>query len=153
MQNGYSYPKLCSMHWEPNGWWDWHTSYQHVFLDRTFSYSETAKLSLEDSFIFPQCTFGNSLSFSMIQRILAIWSLVPLPFLKPAWTSGSSQFMYCWSLAWRILSINLFLLYWLCQSLGLCGSQQTLENSERDGNTRPPDLPLEKSVCRSGSNS
>ena len=26
------------------------------------------------------------------------------------------------------------------------------ENSERYGNTRPPDLPLEKSVCRSGSN-
>ena len=30
---------------------------------------------------------------------------------------------------------------------------ETVENSERDGNTRPPDLPLEKSVCRSGSNS
>ena len=29
----------------------------------------------------------------------------------------------------------------------------TVENSERDGNTKPPDLPLEKSVCRSGSNS
>ena len=29
----------------------------------------------------------------------------------------------------------------------------TVENSERDGNTRPPNLPLEKSVCRSGSNS
>ena len=28
----------------------------------------------------------------------------------------------------------------------------TVENSERDGNTRPPDLPLEKPVCRSGSN-
>ena len=28
-----------------------------------------------------------------------------------------------------------------------------LENSERDGNTRPTDLPLEKSVYRSGSNS
>ena len=26
-------------------------------------------------------------------------------------------------------------------------------NSERDGNTRPPDLPLRKFVCRSGSNS
>jgi len=24
-----------------------------------------------------------------------------------------------------------------------------VDNSERDGNTRPPDLPLEKSVCRS----
>ena len=28
-----------------------------------------------------------------------------------------------------------------------------VENSEGDGNTRPPDLPLEKPVCRSGSNS
>ena len=27
--------------------------------------------------------------------------------IKPAWTSGSSWFMYCWSLAWRILSITL----------------------------------------------
>ena len=32
----------------------------------------------------------------------------------------------------------------------LCGSQQTLENYETDGHTRPPDLPLEKSACRSG---
>ena len=39
--------------------------------------------------------FWNSLAFSMIQRMLAIWSLVLLPFLKPAWTSGSSWFMYC----------------------------------------------------------
>ena len=39
--------------------------------------------------------------------MLAIWSLVPLPFLKPAWISGSSLFMYCWSLAWRTLSITL----------------------------------------------
>ena len=35
----------------------------------------------------------------------------------------------------------------------LCGSQQTVENSERDGNPRPPDMPPEKSVCRSGNNS
>ena len=51
--------------------------------------------------------FWNSLAFSMIQQMLAIWSLVPLPFLKPAWTSGSSRFTYCWSLAWRILSMTL----------------------------------------------
>ena len=31
-------------------------------------------------------------------------------------------------------------------------SYLTKSNSERDGNTRPPDLLLEKSVCRSGSN-
>ena len=29
----------------------------------------------------------------------------------------------------------------------------TVENSERDGNTTPPDLPLEKPANRSGSNS
>ena len=34
-----------------------------------------------------------------------------------------------------------------------CVDHSKLENSERDGNTRPPDLPLEKPLCRSGSNS
>ena len=32
-------------------------------------------------------------------------------------------------------------------------TKQTLENSERNGNTRPPDPSLEKPICRSGSNS
>ena len=53
----------------------------------------------------------------------------------------------------RVPEKHVFLLHWLCQSLWLCGSQGTVENSERDGNTRPPDLPPEKSVCRSESNS
>ena len=34
-----------------------------------------------------------------------------------------------------------------------CVDHNKLENPERDGNTRPPDLPLEKPICRSGSNS
>ena len=34
-----------------------------------------------------------------------------------------------------------------------CVDNNKLENSERDWNTRPPDLPLEKSVCRPGRNS
>ena len=45
--------------------------------------------------------------FYDLQWTLAIWSLVPQPFINPAWTSGSSQFMYCWSLVLRILSITL----------------------------------------------
>ena len=48
---------------------------------------------------------------------------------------------------------HLLLLHWLSQSLWMCRPQQTVENSERDGNTRPLDLPPEKSVYRSGSNS
>ena len=39
--------------------------------------------------------FWTSLGFSMIQWMLTICSLVPLPFLNPACTSGSSRFMYC----------------------------------------------------------
>ena len=50
--------------------------------------------------------FWNSLAFSMIQWMMQ-FNLIPLPFLNPAWTSGSSQFTCCWSLAWRILSIIL----------------------------------------------
>ena len=44
---------------------------------------------------------------------------------------------------------HLLPLYWLGQRLWPYGSEQTVENSSRDRNTRPPDLPLEKSVCRS----
>ena len=61
----------------------------------------------------------------MIQRMLAIWSLVPLSFQNPPWTSGSSQFTYCWRLAWKILSITLLacemnaILWWFEHSLAL----------------------------------
>ena len=51
----------------------------------------------------------------------------------------------------RELHENIFLLYWLYQSLFV--DHNKLENSERDGNNRPPDLPLEKPICGSGSNS
>ena len=36
--------------------------------------------------------FLNALAFLMIQWMLAIWSLVPLPFLNPAWIAGSARF-------------------------------------------------------------
>ena len=44
-----------------------------------------------DVFLELSCFFHDA-----IQRMLAIWYPVLLPFLKPAWTSRSSQFMYCW---------------------------------------------------------
>ena len=66
--------------------------------------------------------FWNSLAFSMIQQMLAIWSLAPLPFLNPAWTSGSSWFTYCWSLTWRILSITLL----ACEMSTIYGSLNIL---------------------------
>ena len=64
----------------------------------------------------------NSLAFLIIQWMWAIWPLLPLPFLKPAWTSGSSRFTYYWSLAWRILSIIMIvceMCMQLCSSLNI----------------------------------
>ena len=89
--------------------------------------------------------FLNSLAFLMIQRILAIWSLVPLPFLNPAWISRSFQFMYSWSLAWRILSITLlaFILNYSnnklrasIQSKTISSVQIFAENRARDGQNK-----------------
>ena len=49
----------------------------------------------------------------------------------------------CWIIrSKRVPEKHLFLLYWLGQSLWLCWSQYTVDNSERERNTRPPDLPL-----------
>ena len=52
----------------------------------------------------------------------------------------------------RVPEKHLLLLYWLCQNLWLCGSQQTVENSWRDGNIRAPYMTPENSVCRSRNN-
>ena len=64
---------------------------------------------------------------------------------KGTWDQVAS---ICWIIerAREFQKKHLLLLHWLCQSLWLCVSQQTVENSSRDGITRPPDLPLEKSV-------
>ena len=50
--------------------------------------------------------FWNFLAFLMMQQMLAIWSLLPLPFLNLACSSGISQFAFCPSLARSILSIT-----------------------------------------------
>ena len=54
----------------------------------------------------------------------------------------------------RMPEKHLLLLYWPHQSLWLCGSQHTVENSLRDENTKLLTCLLytEKSVCRSRSN-
>ena len=71
--------------------------------------------------------FWNSLAFSMIQWMLAIWSLVPLLFLKPAWTPNgliTHLFFYCWialhCMLYRCLSIYLLKdISWLLPSYGI----------------------------------
>ena len=61
----------------------------------------------------------------------------------------------CWIIgkAREFQTIIYFCFIDYAKAFDLCGSQQTVENSSRDGNIRPPDLPPEKSLFRSRSNS
>ena len=57
--------------------------------------------------------FWNSLAFSRIQWIFAIWSVSSV-FYKSRSNIWSSQFTYCWSQAWRIVSITLVRVQYVC---------------------------------------
>ena len=87
---------------------------QFVVIHTVKGFDVVNKAEIDD-FLELSCFFDDPM-------MLAIWSLVPLPFLNPVWTSGSSRFMYCWSLAWRILSITFLACRWmqLCGSLNIC---------------------------------
>ena len=81
------------------------------------------------------------------------WFLLMLMAQLPSTLSHEKK---AWEIFLRPQQEEQFHLHIFCLQnfqIQLCGSQQTVENSGRDGNTRPPDLPLEKPVCRSGSNS
>ena len=64
------------------------------------------------------------------------------PEIKLPTSAGSSKMQesYRKTYAFALLTTPKPLTVWISNKL---------ENSERDGNTRPPDLPPEKSVCRS----
>ena len=109
---------------------------------------------------------GNLISgFSAFSKTsLNIWKFMVHILLKPGLENFEHYFTRVWDECNCVVVLAFFgiafLWDWnenwpfpvLCPSLWPCGSQETVENSERDGNTRPPDLPLEKPICRSGSN-
>ena len=104
---------------------------------------------------------GNEGNGNLLQKAPCMYCCTRCPKRRPTMDHGSPWIIVDDHCGWlldhqkskRVPGKHLLLLYWLRQSLWLCGSQQTVENSSRDGNTRPPDLPPEKSVCRSRSNS
>jgi len=101
---------------------------------------------------------GRKVMLKILQARLQQYVNHELPDVQPGFRKGRGTRDQITNIHWFIEKIrvpekHLFLLYWLTQSLWLCGSQQTVKNSSRDGNTRPPYLPPEKSVCRSRSNS
>ena len=60
----------------------------------------------------------------------------------------------CWIIKKaRKFQKNIYFCFTDCAKDFECVDHNKLWNILKDGNTRPPDLPLEKPICRSGSNS
>ena len=81
-----------------------------------------------------------------------------LPDVQVGFTKGRGTRYQIANIHWIIKKAREFQknIYFCCTDYAKafdCVDHNKLKNPERDGNTRPPDLPLEKSVCRSGSNS
>ena len=93
----------------------------------------------------------------ILQARLQLYMNCELPDVQAGFRKGRGTRSNCCLLdhgkSKRVPEKHLLLLYWLCQSLWLCGSQQIVENSSRVGNTCPSYLLPEKSVRRSRSNS
>ena len=145
---------ICQKIWKTQQWpQDWKRS---VFFsipkkDNAKEYSNYCTIAL--------ISHTSKVMFKILQARLQQYMNYELPDVQAGFRKGRGTRDHIANICWiikkskRVPEKHLFLLYWLCQSLWLCGSQETVENSERDGNTRPCDLPLEKSVCRSGNNS
>ena len=117
-----------------------------------------------------ECPFSSSLIFYTFvwlcwvflaaQAFLLFWR-AQLPFSHGVRASGCSGFSHGSRCCPGLQGTGLVVRALSCSYLGFTDSanaceradHNTVENSSRDGNTRPPDLPLENSVCSSGSNS
>ena len=105
------------------------------------------------------CTIALSLASKVILKILQarlqLYVNWELPDIQAGFRKGRRTRDQIVNIHWIIEKARefqknmLLLLYWLFQSLWLCGSQQAVENSSRDGNTRPSHLSPEKPVCGS----
>ena len=102
-------------------------------------------------------------SFSKSDSHELLWTILALEFISQVEAESShslfSQNLQLYIYIYSLLSVastklllpqihplpprHLLLLYWFRQSHWLCKSQQTVENSSRDGYTRPPYLPPE----------
>ena len=131
-------------------WWCPCVESSLVFLEEGVCYDECI--------LFALISHASKVILKIIQTTLQQYVNRELPDAQAGFRKGRGTRDQIANICWimekaRVPEKHLFLLSWLCQSLWLCGSPQTVENALRDGNTRPLDQPLEKPICRSGSNS
>ena len=92
----------------------------------------------------------------ILQAMLQQYVNCELPDVQASFRKGRGTRDQIASICWimgkaREFQKNIYLCFIDYAKTFDCVDHNKLENSERDGNTRPPDLPLEKPVWRSGS--
>ena len=140
---------ICQQIWKTQQWQqDWKRSVFIAVLNKS-----NAK-ECSDYHTIALISYASKVMLKILQAWLPQYLNWELPEVQAGFRKGRGTRDQIANICWiiekaRIPEKCLLLLYWLYQSLWPCASPETVENSERDGNTRPPDLPLEKSVWRS----
>ena len=90
----------------------------------------------------------------ILQARLQQYTNRELPDLQADFRKGRETRDHCWIIEKaREFQKNIYFCFIDYAKAFDCVDHKTVENSEIDGHIRPPYLPLEKPVCRSGSNS
>ena len=129
-------------------------------LEEVSFLSDSKEGQVQRMFLLPH----NCGHFSYIKVILNILQVRPqqymnqeLPDVQAGFIKGRGTRDQIANICWiiekaRQFQKNIYFCFIDYAKIFDCGSQQTVENSSRDGNTRPPYLPPKKLVCWSRSN-
>ena len=143
--------QICRQFWETQQWpQDW-KSWVFISIPKKGNAEECS-----NSHTIALILHASKVKLKILQARLHQYMNRELPDVQTRFRKGRGTRDQIANIHWIIKKAKipekyLFLLYWLCQSL--CVDHNKLDNSSGDGNTRPPDLPPEKSVCRSRNNS
>ena len=144
---------ICQQIWKTQQWpQDWKRS---VFI--SIPKKDNAKESLNYSTIV-LISHSSKVMLKILQARLQQYMNHELPDVQAGFRKGRRTRDQIANIHWiiekaREFQKNIYFCFIDMPVCWLCGSQQTVDNSSRDGNTRLLDLPLDKSVFRSGSNS
>ena len=100
------------------------------------------------------CEFASKVMLKILQARLQQYVNHEIPDVQVGFRKGSGTRDQIANICWimekaREFHKNIYLCFIDYVKTFDCVDHNKLENSERDGNTRPPDLPPEKSVCKS----
>ena len=145
---------ICQQIWKIQQWpQDWKRS---VFIQS--QRKAIAKNAETTKQLHSSHTLPSKVMLKILQARLQQYMNCELPDFQTGFRKGRGTRGQIANIRWIIKKAREFQknIYFCCIDYAKafdCEPKQTLENSSTDGNTRPPDLPPEKSVCRLGSNS